>query len=484
MNRPDLDRGAPSAIAVVAPSARMGPAELYVASLGTETSRRTAMETLRRVTVILTGGSAPDDWRNVPWENLRARETTLLRTALIEQNAPSTARLSISMVKSVLKQAFRLGMIPAEEYQRAIMLDPIRGESAAAGRMLSEGEISALAAYLAALPSPRGPMVNALFAVALGGGLRREELAKLSVGALAQDDRHIRVMGKGRRERIQPIPAWVGAALRRWVDLRTRLELKAPTMFVHVRQRGLVDAPMNVQQLWELVVATGKAAECQPFSTHDLRRTFASRMFDKRDMALVQRLMAHKNPETTARYDRRGAGVAEEAVAELEGFGFEKVPVVQEEEKMTRREFVPETKVGAANPIGSLGEIAKRRLTSIQKAPPAVAGVEKEKPHETSSKGSRPATEAAGVVDEEAIPPAVLVEGDQTLVARPRRTAVVEYRRNGLPLDLVWIRSTCKALKKKGHTPEAIAKGLGDARGVTRGDGGAIGGKDVERWLR
>lgn len=465
--------------ALISRGAGIGPAELYVASLGTETSRRTAKETLRRLTRILTGRLGEDDWRSVPWENLTARETTLLRTALLEQNAPSTVKLSLSVLRGVLKQAFRLGMMSAEIYQRAIMLDPVRAESAPFGRMLSPDEIRALAAHLARLPSPRGPMLRALFAIALGAGLRREELATLSVGAVALDNRHLRVMGKGRRERIQPIAAWVGEAARRWRELRGQLGLTAPTFFVHVVRKSLIDAPMNVEQMWALVVSTGLDAGCQRFSTHDLRRTFASRLLDSSDMATAQKLMAHKNPETTVRYDRRSDKTAADAAGALEGFGFELEPL--EEKDTVKREFIPDP---PSSGLGTLGDRARIRPTKISKAAPVADADEIER---GASSPPGPRGKRGEDADREVKKPAesgpVLVESGQTLVKR-RVAPPVAYRRNGSPLDMVWAKDVARKLTKKGHASANIAKGLGETRGVTRGDGTPIDAGDVERWLR
>jgi integrase/recombinase XerD len=49
----------------------------------------------------------------------------------------------------------------------------------------------------------------------------------------------------------------------------------------------------------------GTAAGLQPFTPHDLRRTFISNMLNLTDLATVSRLAGHEDTKTTASYDRR-----------------------------------------------------------------------------------------------------------------------------------------------------------------------------------
>jgi integrase len=317
-----LTSSASSAIRPVVGSAA-GPAQLYIASLSTPKSRQTAVDALIRIVRLLKA----HDWRTFPWHRLEARETTLIRAALMRHFAASTARLDLAILKGVLKQAFRLELMSAETYTRAVMLPPIKGRSAPAGRMLSEEEIKTLSTYTSSIAAPWGPMVAALFAVGLGGGLRREELAVLRADALSDDGVHLLVAGKGGRQRVQALPVWVGQSITRWLAIRRTLGLRSDTMFVQraggFTPRGtLADRPLDPMGIWRIVIEIRDKAGLTRFTTHDLRRTFASRMFDRTDIANVQRLMGHANVTTTVRYDRRPEKAAETAVAGLEGWGF------------------------------------------------------------------------------------------------------------------------------------------------------------------
>lgn len=297
------------------------PAQLYVASLLTVQSRKTAIEAMGRILFILNGRDVP--WQTFPWHEVHATETTLIRAFLVEHYGPATSRLTLSILRGILRQCFRLELITADVYQRAIMIDPVRGESAPAGRMLKPEEIRILIEYIDFLGGDFGAMVAALFAVGLGGGLRREEMAALEATALADDDSVVRLIGKGQKERVQPLPPWAGARVRAWLELRG--ECVATTMFLRTHGVRIKDKEPSLWSIWNLIGTTGRDAGVPAFTPHDLRRTFASRMLDRGDLSLAQKAMAHKSPSTTVRYDRREDRRVAESVGELEGFGFENV---------------------------------------------------------------------------------------------------------------------------------------------------------------
>jgi len=67
--------------------------------------------------------------------------TTALTT---ETTSPATANRMLSALRQRFKQSWLLGQMSAEEYNRAIQLEPVTGETSPTGRELSQGEILAL----------------------------------------------------------------------------------------------------------------------------------------------------------------------------------------------------------------------------------------------------------------------------------------------------------------------------------------------------
>ena len=66
----------------------------------------------------------------------------------------------------------------------------------------------------------RGKRGHAMVAVLLGCGLRRAELAAISVGDLQRREEHrvfADLIGKGGHVRTVPVPDWVGSAIQAWL---------------------------------------------------------------------------------------------------------------------------------------------------------------------------------------------------------------------------------------------------------------------------
>ena len=135
-----------------APPSR-NPAAVYLASLGAG-SRRMMRRALDLVAEVASGGRA--DAETLPWHGLRYQHTAAIRAALADRFAPATTNKALAALRGVLREAWRLGLLSAEEHARAADLKGVKGVRLPAGRGLSAGEIRALFLACAADPVPEG----------------------------------------------------------------------------------------------------------------------------------------------------------------------------------------------------------------------------------------------------------------------------------------------------------------------------------------
>lgn len=133
----------------------------------------------------------------------------------------------LSAVRGVLKAAWNLGQIPTEEYQRAVAVPSVKGESLPRGRHIAQGELRALFGACALDRDKQGQLRPlairdvALLAVAFGVGLRRSEIVELDLSDYEAETGALRVRaGKGNKARIYYASGGAKSAIERWLELR------------------------------------------------------------------------------------------------------------------------------------------------------------------------------------------------------------------------------------------------------------------------
>jgi integrase/recombinase XerC len=146
-----------------------------------------------------------------------------------------------------------------------------------------------------------GPRDRAVLELLYATGLRVSELAGLTLADVDDETRTVRVVGKGRKERIVPFGAKAARALE--AHLAIRGTAKGP-LFVGARGRAL-----GVRSIYELVRRRARASGItRRVSPHTLRHTFATHLLDRgADLRLIQDLLGHSRLSTTQRYTHVGS---------------------------------------------------------------------------------------------------------------------------------------------------------------------------------
>ena len=133
-------------------------------------------------------------------------------------------------------------------------------------------------------------------------GMRLSELAGLSLERLDLLSDQVRVMGKGRKERIIPVGARAVLAIRKYLAARERLVRRpgADPRAVFVTRAGRRLGPRAIQRAMH---AMFDAVGGDELRVHSLRHTFATHLLDAgADLRAVQELLGHASLSTTQIY--------------------------------------------------------------------------------------------------------------------------------------------------------------------------------------
>ena len=134
-------------------------------------------------------------------------------------------------------------------------------------------------------------------------GLRASELADLTELNVHAELGVIRVIGKGRKERIIPVGKPARAAMEKYMrELRPKLlavsNSRVPNVFVSRSGRSI-----NRIVLWQRLDRISRAAGLKHIHPHKLRHTFATHLLTGgADLRIVQELLGHSDIGTTQIY--------------------------------------------------------------------------------------------------------------------------------------------------------------------------------------
>jgi integrase/recombinase XerC len=130
-------------------------------------------------------------------------------------------------------------------------------------------------------------------------GTRCAELVGLDLGEVDLDARMIRVLGKGRKERIVLFGTRAREALRAWLTVRAGLGPKSDAVFLNQRGGRLTDRSVRAL-VSHRVKQVALARRCSP---HTLRHSFATHLLSRgADLRAIQELLGHASLSTTQRY--------------------------------------------------------------------------------------------------------------------------------------------------------------------------------------
>jgi integrase/recombinase XerC len=146
---------------------------------------------------------------------------------------------------------------------------------------------------------------RALVELLYGTGIRIGELVALDVRDLELRAQEVRVMGKGGKERIVPIPEQARSALDAWLEVRRHPGVLSEPLFISLRARR-EGGPRRLAAREARRILGERAVRAdldQHVHPHRLRHSYATHLLDMgADLREIQELLGHASLSTTQKY--------------------------------------------------------------------------------------------------------------------------------------------------------------------------------------
>jgi integrase len=215
----------------------------------------------------------------------------------------SSIIIRMSAIRKLATEAADNGLLAPELAAGISRVKSAKTQGIRTGNWLSQRQAQAL---LSApdISTLRGLRDRAILAVLLGCGLRRSEVAALTLAHLQQRDGRwciVDLVGKHGRVRTAPMPTWVKVAIDAWASPAGVAE---GYVFRKVNRADRVTGEaLGEKVVWQLIKPYSEAAGVPGIAPHDLRRTCAKLCRSGGgELEQIQLLLGHASVQTTERY--------------------------------------------------------------------------------------------------------------------------------------------------------------------------------------
>ncbi len=164
-------------------------------------------------------------------------------------------------------------------------------------KIISEDEVDLLRSATKFLPTYEEQIrMDLILYILYGSGLRVSELISLKKNSFIED-KFVRIIGKGRKERIVPISSKIRELLKEWKQFNTESQWIFPS--------SNPEKHITRQRIFQLIKQTAQLAgiDIAKISPHVLRHAFATHILDHgADLLSVKKMLGHQDISTTEIY--------------------------------------------------------------------------------------------------------------------------------------------------------------------------------------
>ena len=150
-----------------------------------------------------------------------------------------------------------------------------------------------------------GARDKTIFEMFYDTGIRISELARLLPEDLKIEQRSLKVLGKGKKERILPLGKKTTEIIKSYLQFRTEhiksKNLSPPPSGLILNQRGQTISVRGIRKIMSQYIRANNFQK--NISPHSLRHTFATHMLEAgADLRAIQEMLGHASLSTTQKY--------------------------------------------------------------------------------------------------------------------------------------------------------------------------------------
>ncbi|HXJ38858.1 MAG TPA: tyrosine-type recombinase/integrase [Bryobacteraceae bacterium] len=216
---------------------------------------------------------------------------------------PISINVRITAVRKLAVEAADNGLLAPELASGIARIKGVKSHGIRTGNWLSLQQAQRLL-NTPDVTTKKGLRDRAMFAVLLGCGLRRSEVANLTMKHVQQRDNRwciVDLVGKHGRVRTVPMPAWSKNAIDVWTSAAGVTD---GHVFRPVNRGDQVSAQrLSEKVVWQMLKTYIVGAGLPNIAPHDLRRTTAKLCRAAGgELEQIQLLLGHSSVQTTERY--------------------------------------------------------------------------------------------------------------------------------------------------------------------------------------